>query len=193
MAYYRNSVTDQSWQFLKKLKKEFTFCLIGGWAIWLYTEQLKSKDIDIVVEAQELTKIRKKYELFKNERLKKYEFRQGEIQIDVYSAYYSDLGIKAETVLKQTRIVEGFSLPKPETLLILKLSAWLDRRASPKGKKDLLDMISLLLTDKAKLTELKHPNKYVLVKELRLLTAVPELNLNQHQWGRIKKSWLTSR
>jgi len=111
MIYYRDSVTEASWQLLKDLKRQFNFCLIGGWAVWLYTHQLKSKDIDIVVKPDELSRIRGKYELFRNERLKKYEFRQGEVQIDVYPAYYSDLGIKAEKILADCRTVVGFSVP----------------------------------------------------------------------------------
>jgi len=193
MVYYRDSVTEQSWQLLKKLKRQFKFCLIGGWAVWLYTKQLKSKDIDIVVEAKELTKLKENYDLFKNERLKKYEFRQGEVAVDVYSAYYSDLGLKAEKILTDCRIIEGFSVPSPETLFILKLTAWLDRRASPKGRKDLLDMISLLGQQKIKLSKIKHEGVKTFVKQLNLLIAVPELNLNQHLWSRIKKLLLTSR
>ena len=55
MAYYRDSVTEASWQLLQKLKREYKFCLIGGWAVWLYTKQLKSKDIDLVVAPEELS------------------------------------------------------------------------------------------------------------------------------------------
>ena len=57
MAYYRDSVTEASWQLLQKLKREYKFCLIG-WAVWLYTKQLKSKDIDLVVAPEELSRIR---------------------------------------------------------------------------------------------------------------------------------------
>lgn len=190
--YYRDSVTEASWQFLKELKRQFKFCLIGGWAVWLYTKKLKSKDVDIIVEPEELSRIREKYELFKNNRLKKYEFRQGEVQVDVYPAYYSDLGVKAERILQDCRIVEGFSLPSPEVLFILKLTAWLDRKSSPKGRKDLIDLVSLLEIKKLDRDKLKHSGIKILIKELKLLMSLPELNLNKHQLARAKKRWLES-
>lgn len=193
MVYYRDSVTEASWQLLKKLKRQFKFCLIGGWAVWLYSRRLKSKDIDIVVEPEELSRIREKYELFKNERLKKYEFRQGEVQIDVYPAYYADLGIKAEKILADCRNVEGFSLPSPEVLFVLKLVAWLGRKGSPKGRKDLVDLVSLLQTQDLELSRLKHAGIKTLVKELKSLVSLPELNLNHHQLARAKKRWLLLR
>lgn len=173
--YYRDSVTEASWQLLKELKR-----------------QLKSKDIDLVVKPEELSRIRRKYELFKNERLKKYEFRQGEAQVDVYPAYYSDLGIEAEKILQDCRIVEGFSLPSPELLFILKLAAWLGRKNSPKGRKDLIDLVSLLELQKLDPKKLKYSGVKVLIKELILLRSLPELNLNQHQLARAKKRWLAS-
>lgn len=187
MVYYRDSVTGQSWELLKELKRQFKFCLIGGWAVWLYTHQLKSKDIDIVVEPEELGRIRKKYELTKNDRLKKYEFRKGEVQIDVYPAYYSKPGIKVEQILANCRVVEGFSVPLPETLFILKLTAWLARKRSAKGRKDLVDLISLLQIQENEQGSIKHQGIKILVEELRALASVPELNLNQHQWSRVKK------
>ena len=190
MIYYRDSVTEASWQLLKDLKRQFNFCLIGGWAVGLYTHQLKSKDIDIVVKPDELSRIRGKYELFRNERLKKYEFRQGEVQIDVYPAYYSDLGIKAEKILADCRTVVGFSVPLPETLFILKLVAWLGRKSSPKGRKDLIDLVGLLETQKLDRGKLQHSGIKTLIKELRLLVSLSELNLNRHQLSRAKKRWL---
>lgn len=57
MVYYRDSVTQASWQLLQELKRQFKFGLIGGWAVWLYTQKSKSKDIDIVVEPEELSQI----------------------------------------------------------------------------------------------------------------------------------------
>ena len=80
MAYYHDLITQKSWEELKKLKKKFNFVLIGGWAVYLYSKTLKSKDIDILIEYEELIKLRKVYEISKNERLKKYEARKEEIQ-----------------------------------------------------------------------------------------------------------------
>lgn len=189
MVYYRDSVTGQSWELLKELKRQFKFCLIGGWAVWLYTHQLKSKDIDIVVKPDELSRIRKKYELFKNERLKKYEFRKGEVQIDVYPAYYSDLGIKAEAILAKGRIVAGFLVPNPETLFSLKLTAWQERKHSVKGKKDFIDLVGLMDTGEVGLKLINHPARELFVRQLKVMASLPELNLNRHQFAKLKKTW----
>lgn len=71
MNYYRDSVTQKSWRFLTELARKYRFVLIGGWAVWLYTKQLKSKDIDIVVDLNQLAKLKTRFDLVKNSRLKK--------------------------------------------------------------------------------------------------------------------------
>ena len=49
-GYYQDLITEKSWQILIRLKSKIDFVLIGGWAVYLYTKGLKSKDIDIVIE-----------------------------------------------------------------------------------------------------------------------------------------------
>ena len=73
MNYYRDQVTQKSWQVLTALSNKYEFVLIGGWAVWLYTKQLKSKDIDMVVALDQLGKLSRDYDLVKNDRLFKYE------------------------------------------------------------------------------------------------------------------------
>lgn len=46
MAYYNDLITEKSWQYLQTLRRETNFVLIGGWAVYLYTKSLKSKDFD---------------------------------------------------------------------------------------------------------------------------------------------------
>ena len=48
MEYYHDLVTQKSWEELQQLRKIIDFVLIGGWATYLYTKTLKSKDIDII-------------------------------------------------------------------------------------------------------------------------------------------------
>lgn len=50
MEYYHDLITRQSFDFLKELNKKFDFVLIGGWAVFLFTRALKSKDVDIVID-----------------------------------------------------------------------------------------------------------------------------------------------
>ncbi len=179
MNYYRDQITTKSWELLQRLVKKYHFILIGGWAVWLYTKALKSKDIDLVVEFDQLEKLRQDFPLTKNERLKKYEIVQNEVQIDVYVPHYSQLGadIAATTQLK------GFTVPSPETLIALKLVAHNHRSGSAKGRKDLIDIISLLTLPQLNWDQVPAEAAKLATAQ----TAMPELNLNPHQYSRLKK------
>lgn len=56
--YYNDLITEKSWQTLQNLIKQIDFVLIGGWAVYLYTKSLKSKDIDIIVSYDSLSKLK---------------------------------------------------------------------------------------------------------------------------------------
>lgn len=199
MDYYRDTVTQKSWELLLQLKKNYEFVLIGGWAVWLYTQQLKSKDIDIVVELNDLEKLKGKWTIEKNERLRKYQFRQDEVEVDVYAPYYSDLGVPVEVVALNKQLVEGLWVPRVELMLALKAVSLAARRGSAKGQKDWLDIISLLdKVGKFEVRELSKWRKYetvdaglrLVVDDLRLTTEVKELGLNRHQMAKSKKKWM---
>jgi hypothetical protein len=195
MAYYHDLITQKSWQILQELKKKHDFVLIGGWAVWLYAQTLKSKDIDIIIDFNQLEKFKKNYDLGKNDRLKKYEFKVEEIGIDVYVPYYSKLGIPVEEIKNYTQPLGGFIVPKMETLLILKQIANQARRLSAKGRKDQLDIFSLIrLPDFEWGSYLKLIKTYQLDSLLEYFkdtinqtTEIKELEINKHQYSRLKK------
>lgn len=198
MDFYNDLITEKSWQTLQKLKKKIDFVLIGGWAVYLYTHALKSKDIDIVIDYPELFKFKNLYPVSKNDRLKKYEARNEEVQIDIYLPFYSNLGIPAEEIVKETKIVSAFSVASPEMLLILKQYTYGVRKLSVKGQKDKLDIFSLLTNQ---IIHWKKYNSLVisydltnLPKELKQMlretTKLPELNLNEHRLSQLKKKLL---
>lgn len=143
MQYYHDIITEKSFKFLQELQKEFNFVLIGGWAVYLYSHSLKSKDIDIIVDYSELGKLKEKYEVFKNSRLKKYEIKTGEFDVDIYLPHYSQLGMDLTGATGSAIVKEGFRVPRLETLFLLKLFAWRERQGSAKGEKDKLDIFSL--------------------------------------------------
>lgn len=198
MQYYQNLITAKSFKTLQELKRNYNFILIGGWAVFLYTQNLKSKDIDIIMNYNELEKIRKNFSLNKNERLKKYEIKKDEIDVDIYLPFYSDLKIPLEQINQYTCNVEGFLTLKPELLLILKQTALLERQASPKGEKDKVDIVSLLsleefdfkfyrnILKKYNLTDYQK----ALTSLLKSLKQVTELKLNQYQYSKLKKKTL---
>jgi len=196
--FYHNLITDASFKLLQKIKKKFDFVLIGGWAVFLYTKALKSKDIDIIVDYDQLDKIRKEFEVFKNERLKKYEAKTEETDIDIYLPHFSDIGIPVEEIIKYTQTIEGFLVPIPEILLILKVYCFSSRKGSVKGNKDLIDIFSLLSKEiidwqryKKIIAEYNFEN---INKELRNLVSsqksIPELNLLNHKIAKLKNSIL---
>ena len=197
MDYYRDTVTQESWKFLESIAKTYRLVLIGGWAVWLYTHRLKSKDIDIVVDLPTLGKLKADFTVGKNDRLRKYEIRKGPLSVDIYVEHWSVPGIPAEEILKAPRSLEGFRVPQAEMLLVTKHVAYLSRQGSSKGRKDLVDIVSLLTLDRL---DWRHYHRLCrrhdssLPKKLKELisgtTDVVELELNRHQFSRYKKIWL---
>lgn len=198
MNFYHDLIVKKSWELLKNLNRKYKFILIGGWAVYVYTQALKSKDIDLVLSFSELEKLKEEFEVFKNDRLKKYEARAEEMEIDIYVPFYSNPGLPAEEIEKFTTSLEGFRVPRKETLAILKQKALLARKDSVKGKKDLADLVSLFrLADFdwgkyhqiIKKYKLKNWVKttYDIIKQTR---AFEELGLNIHQTATLKRKLL---
>ncbi len=143
--FYHDAIVDRSWQTLQSLNREYSFTLIGGWAAWLHTRSAKSTDIDLIVDFEELSRLRDRFQLEKNDRLKKYEIHADGFDIDIYLPHYSTtLALPAAFILEQEAVIDGFRVPSAEALLALKLGAWRSRRRSVKGQKDLLDIEGLL-------------------------------------------------
>ncbi len=144
--FWNEMLTDESWKKLVELSKEFDFTVIGGWAAYLWTKTHKSKDIDFVTDYQQLIKLRKKFDVQKNDFLKKYEIKFDKFDADIYLPSYSPLVIPPQDILSDyCTKVDGIKTVTPEALLVLKQAAEIDRRASVKGKKDAIDIITLLI------------------------------------------------
>lgn len=198
MEYYHDLVTQQSFLELQKLQRLISFTLIGGWAVYLYTKALKSKDIDIICQFNQLPILKRHYDLNKNDRLKKYEARKETVQIDIYLPHYSNLGIPAEDLMKHSQVWEGFSLLDPNFLAALKLNLLTQRGMTTKGRKDFLDLLSLFLAQKCGLKEIQviirqynlFPGLKIFKELLKEEGRINELNLNTHQFAKIKKEIL---
>lgn len=190
MEYWHDIMTQRSWEVLAELKKNFKFILIGGWAIYLWTHALKSRDIDIVVDFDNLEKLKKRYFVDKNDNLKKYGGKINEIDIDIYVPYYSKLALPVENILKETTSIEGFDIPTPEILLILKQGAEIKRRNTEKGEKDRIDILQLILKtdfDFKKYNSLLKENnlenfKRELVSIIKNFKKIEYLNLNLREY-----------
>jgi hypothetical protein len=156
MEFWSELLTKASWEKLIELSKEIDLTVIGGWAAYLWTGLHKSKDIDILVDYDTLIKLQKEYKLEKNDRLKKYEIKFDKFDIDIYLPGYSKLAIPVEDIIKKyPTMVRGIATIIPEILLILKQGAEIERRNTIKGKKDSIDILTLLIHAPIDLKEYK--------------------------------------
>jgi radical SAM superfamily enzyme with C-terminal helix-hairpin-helix motif len=145
MEFWNDVTVDKSWKVLIRLTKEFDVTVIGGWAAYLLTKALKSKDVDIIVDFDTLDQLGMNYLLKKNMHLKKYEIIVDEISVDIYVPYFSKLIIPVEELKKYSMIEEGIKVVMPEALLILKQQAESEREDSVKGQKDRVDILNILM------------------------------------------------
>lgn len=197
MPYYHDIIVEKSWKALCALRQKYKFILIGGWAVFLYTKALKSRDIDFVCDYDELMKLKSDYDLIKNDRLKKYEIHTGEFDVDIYVPFYSELAIPVPDLARMAKSLDGFEVLSPEALLILKQKAYLDRGGSMKGEKDKIDIISLLnspinFAGYKRLLKKYHLENFRenLIRLLKETREVPELSLGRHTLSKLKKSVL---
>jgi len=202
MDFWNDEITKRSWERLMELKNKFNFVLIGGWAVFMYTGNNRSKDIDIVVDYNTLWSLKASYDLYKNERLKKYEikFEEG-VDIDIYVPNYSELVVPIKDILDLTITnKEGFILPEPEVLLILKIPAFIARQNKIKGIKDAIDIVGLVFFADCDLEFFKElTTKYELYDYPRILLSIIEnfdrslikyLNLNENEFAKLKKKYI---
>lgn len=153
-------IYDKSYELLKRIasaQKEFGFTvvLIGGWAAYLHNPHMKSRDIDFAVEEGGFWKLRNFLvgdgfsETFGGHLGKKgFTLPYGNDKIDV-DVYYEKIGDFPVTTVfehaKTQRIDEtSMKIADETTLLALKVICASDRIGTPKGEKDITDIISLL-------------------------------------------------
>jgi len=73
---WRDEIVEKSWQVLADVSVLADFILIGGWAVYLWTRKLKSRDIDICIDQENFYKLQsqllqRNYGLKRNVRLMK--------------------------------------------------------------------------------------------------------------------------
>lgn len=151
MELWNEIVVEKSYELLNKLKKEFEFVLIGGWASWFYTKTAKSKDVDIYINFKDFFNFQeilagKGIFITLNQKLKKYEAKVDEVDIDIYTPNYCTLIIPCKDIFSEKwfKNIDGFNIILPEPFLLLKLKAEEDRRGTIKGFKDRVDILALI-------------------------------------------------
>jgi hypothetical protein len=165
MDFWNDIATDRSWEVLIGLKGKFDFILIGGWACYLLTKIIKSKDIDMIIDFETLGKMKVGFAMKKNPFLRKYETVIDDISIDIYVPFYSKLAIPIDYIQKNVFEIQGFKILKPEILLILKQQAELERKDWVKGQKDRTDILNLLINSEVDIENYKKIIKQFSLKD----------------------------
>jgi hypothetical protein len=148
---WREETVEQSWQVLNELRNLADFILIGGWAVYLWTHKMKSRDIDLCIDQENFYKLQQQllqrnHALKRNVRLMKFEAIIDTVEIDIYTPFASKLIVPCLDIYKNRLYssIELFKAAQPEALLLLKAQAAQQRWHSEKGVKDRIDIISLI-------------------------------------------------
>jgi hypothetical protein len=149
---WREDVVDRSWTILLHLREFSKFVLIGGWAVYFWTRKLKSRDIDLCIDQQDFYALQSELQkenvfVSRNPRLRKYEARFGDVEVDIYTPFQSNLLVPVGALFTNRWFtnIEGYDVAVPEVLILLKSQAAKERWGSEKGIKDRADLLSLLL------------------------------------------------
>ena len=148
---WREETVEKSWQILNQLKNLTDFVLIGGWAVYLWTHKLKSRDIDLIINQENFYRLQQQllqqnYALKRNVRLMKFEAIIDTVEVDIYTPFISKLTVPCLDILnnKMYSSIELFKVAQPEALILLKTQAAQQRWHSEKGIKDRIDILSLI-------------------------------------------------
>jgi len=148
---WRDEIVERSWRVLEELKDLADFVLIGGWGVYMWTKKLKSRDIDVYIDQENFYKLQSEllqrdYALKRNVRLMKFEALIGDVEVDIYTPFMSNLAVPCLDVFNKRlySLIERFKVAIPEVLLLLKAQVAQQRWHAEKGVKDRVDIISLL-------------------------------------------------
>jgi len=99
-----------------------------------------------------------------------------------------------EKINSYTQNLKGFTVPKIEILLALKLYAYHERKNSIKGEKDKIDIISLLNTVDIDWILFKSISSRKIINEIKEIITnqdkVDELSINNQQMAKLRKNIL---
>ncbi len=126
---------------------------IGGIGVYLHTVNTPglaelaeaTRDADLYISISGFSDLREIEELSANARLSKHEFRKGGFSFDVYTERHSRLPVPYAEVAADAREYDGVRVAAQEHLLVLKLEAAVERKGSEHGRKDIKDIIRLML------------------------------------------------
>ncbi|MCW6159899.1 MAG: hypothetical protein LVQ95_02305 [Candidatus Micrarchaeales archaeon] len=142
--FWNEEKTNESMAVLNSLKRSVDFVLIGGWAVYMYTNAQKSEDVDIALDYSQLGFF-KKYGVGEYERMRIKYSKIGNVVVDLFIPEFtdSDLPVPVSVILRDCVLVNGIKVVRKELLLLLKLWAYFGNDAI-KLRKDEIDVATLL-------------------------------------------------
>lgn len=124
---------------------------IGGIAVYLHAVNHKhtaalaafTHDADFYISLADMGDLRDDQELTANRRLSKHQLIKRGFEFDIYTERQSKLIVPYDHVRTWAVQYENLLVAAIEHLLVLKLEAYRDRKASSKGEKDANDLIQI--------------------------------------------------
>lgn len=124
---------------------------IGGVAVYLHAVNLPATaqlaeathDADFYISLADMGDLRDLEEVIPNRRLRKHQLIKDGFEFDIYTERQSALIVPYDAVIAHAVEFEGIRVAGLEHLLVLKLEAFRDRRASAKGEKDAKDLMRI--------------------------------------------------
>jgi hypothetical protein len=124
---------------------------IGGVAVYLHAVNLPATeafaeathDADFYISLADMADLRDLEEVTPNRRLHKHQLIKDGFEFDIYTERQSALVVPYDAVAAHSVAFEGIRVAGLEHLLVLKLEAFRDRRASLKGEKDAKDLLRI--------------------------------------------------
>jgi hypothetical protein len=124
---------------------------IGGIAVYLHAINVASTadlaetthDADFYISLADMADLRDIEEVTTNRRLSKHQMVKRGFEFDIYTERQSTLLVPYDVVVASSTVIGGIRVAALEHLLILKVEAYADRRASAKGAKDAKDLIRI--------------------------------------------------
>ena len=150
---------DGDWEEILGFSKELCelfpegVAFIGGVGVFVHTQSHPSlrrftafsHDGDLVMARSDFMDLRDLEVVTTNRRSNKHEFRRNGLQFDVYEEGSSGLIVPVAEILASSQAREGLRVACLQHLLALKLEAYKDREATPKGEKDAADAFKIVL------------------------------------------------
>lgn len=124
---------------------------IGGIAVYLHAKNLDqtselaefTHDGDFYISLADMGDLRDIEEVTANRRLSKHQMIKGGFEFDIYTERHASLIVPYEHAVASSSVIDGIRIAALETLLVLKLEAFADRKGSAKGEKDAKDLLRI--------------------------------------------------